>query len=159
MGSTASTYWAASRWPTCGGSKLPPKSAISSGIEQHRRALFQVFRALAVPEGAEIAHGRALLDRRAKTRVARQQIDRGLVVDKLVFFRAPAKLRGILRPCMDDAGDAEAHRVEPARIDEVHLHAVAARFRVLVPGGREGTWPETDAEQAFSGERIREPLA
>src|SRR5690242_15513530 len=135
-GSVARTKAAASRWPRWGGSKLPPKIAIS-GIEQEPRALFQKGGALAVPERAQLADARALFRPLAESLVAGEQIDGGLVLHELVLLGAPAELRRVLRPRVHDGRDAQAHGVQSARIAEVDLHPVAALAAVLVPGGRE----------------------
>src|SRR5690349_9849146 len=157
-GSVASTNAAARRWPRWGGSKLPPKSAISSGIEQKPRALLQEGRALRVPERAELVDSPALLRLLAERLVAGEQVDGRLVLDELVLLGAPAELRRILRPRMDDGRDAQAHRVHAARVAQVDLDALAALAAVLVPGGSERARPEEDPVQALGGEVAREPL-
>src|SRR5437764_8358675 len=136
MGSVARTYEAASRCPTCGGSKLPPKRAIS-GIEEEPLAVAREGVALGVPQSAEARDRRALVRFGAECRTARQQIDGGLVVHELVLFGAPAELPGVLRARVHDRRDAEAEGVDPARIGDVDLHSLAAAAFVFVPGGSE----------------------
>src|SRR4051812_28390130 len=157
-GSVARTQAAARRCPRCGGSKLPPKSAISSGIEQEPRTLLHEGGALAVPERAELRDALALLRLLAERLVAGEQIDGRLVLDELVPLRAPAELRRILRPRVHDGGDAQAHRVHSPRIGHVDLHALAALAAVLVPGRRERARPEGQSRERLAGEIGREPI-
>src|SRR5438309_4561263 len=100
-------------------------------------ALAQVLLPLLLPRVAQRRDARALLDRMAEARGAGQEIDGRLVLDELVLFGAPLELFGRLRAGVNDAGDAEPHRRQRARLGEVDLHAVTALLRVLVPRRRE----------------------
>src|SRR5258708_3979379 len=115
-------------------------------------------RALAGPGGAELRDTGSLVYLRAEVRASGQEIDGGRVLDALVLLGGPAERHGVLRARMPEAGEPEPDRVEAARIGEMDLHAVAARARVLVPGGREGAGPEADAGQLLGAERVGESL-
>src|SRR5437588_3024385 len=140
----------------CGGSKLPPKRA-TSGIEEKPQTIPREGFALRVPESTELRHGCALIGPGPERGAAGEQIDGRFVVDELVLLRPPAELRRILRPGVDDGGDAEADGIEAARILDVDLHAVAALPLVLVPGGSERGGAEADTFEALAAEIVGEP--
>src|SRR5689334_17664037 len=96
-------------------------------IQQERRAALHELVPLAAPRSAEVGDRFAGVDAGAERGAARQQIDRGDVLDELVFLGPPAEARRVLRPGVHDAGDAQPDRLEGARIGEVDLHAVATR--------------------------------
>src|SRR5438132_7155240 len=164
-GSVARTYAAASRCPTWGGSKLPPKSAISmSGdylvsVEEEGRAPALEIGALRIPGSAQLADRAAGFDARPEFAASGEQVDGWDLLDELVLLGAPAEARWILRAGVDDARHAGAHWLELARIGDVELHAAAARAGVLVPGGRERARAEQDARQLLRRERVREAAA
>src|SRR5438067_4323708 len=141
----------------CGGSKLPPKSAIS-GIEQEPLALARERGPVRLPQGAELGDGGPLLRLRPERRAAGEQVDGRLVLDELVLLGPPAELRWILRARVHDGGDTEPDGVQPARVGDVDLHAVAALPLVLVPGGREGRGAEADPLESFASKIVGEPL-
>src|SRR3989441_4311384 len=95
-----------SRCPTCGGSKLPPKRAIS-GIEEKPQPIPREGVALRVPESAELRRRCALVGPGPERGAAGEQIDGRFVVDELVLLRTPAELRRILGAGVDDGGNAE----------------------------------------------------
>src|SRR5260221_4086394 len=106
-----------------------------SSRRRHTRSLCDWSSDVCSSDLAELRDGGALLHRAAERVAAREQINSRLVVDELVLLRAPMKLRRRLRPRMHDAGDAQPHGIERARIVEVDLHAVTAQPGVLVPRG------------------------
>src|SRR5436853_352265 len=89
---------------------------------------------------------------------AGEQVDGRLVLDELVSFRPPAELRRVLCARVHDGRDSELDGVQPARVRDVDLHAVAALPLVFVPGGREGTGAEGDPFEPFAGKIVGEPL-
>src|SRR2546423_12133133 len=127
----------------CGGSKLPPKRAIS-GIEEKPQTIPREGFALRVPESTELRRRCALVGPGPERGAAGEQIDGRFVVDELVLLRTPAELRRILGAGMADGGNAEPDGVEATRILDVDLHAVAAPPHGLVPRGGERTGPEAE---------------
>src|SRR3989442_7086812 len=121
----AGTYAAASKWPTCGGSKLPPKSAIS-GIEQEPLALARERRPLRLPEGAELVDRCPLLRVRPERRAAGEQVDGRLFLDELVPFRPPAELRRGLCAPLHHGPHPELGGLPPARGRRLESHAPVA---------------------------------
>src|SRR5438128_2294258 len=130
-GSVASTYAAASRWPTCGGSKLPPNSAISmapdylDSVEEEGRAALHELVALQVPCRAQLGRGPSRLDPGAEGRAPGEQVDRRKVLDELVLLGPPAEAGGVLRARVHDACGAEADRLQRLGVGDVDLHALA----------------------------------
>src|SRR5207237_5025939 len=128
------------RWPTCGGSKLQPKSAISmaedylDSVKQEGRAPLDEGIPLRVPGSAQLRDGPAKVHARAKGGAAGEEIDGRDVLDELVLLGPPLEPGRVLRAGVHDAGGAEPHGREGARVGDVDLDALAARSLVLVPG-------------------------
>src|SRR5882762_6781502 len=156
-GSVASTYAAASKCPTWGGSKLPPNSAIS-GIEEEPLPIARERGPLRLPGGADLLDGCALLHHGAEDRAAGEQIDRGLVLDELVLLGAPAELLRVLGARMHHRRHAQPDGVEAPRVGQVDLNAMAPLAFVFVPGGGERHGTEPDAFERFLGQVVRQPL-
>src|SRR5437667_75553 len=153
MGSVARTYEAASRCPTCGGSKLPPKRAIS-GIEEKPQPIPREGVALRVPESAELRRRCALVGPGPERGAAGEQIDGRFVVDELVLLRTPAELRRILGAGVDDGGNAQGRRVSAKwRSRRQPCSGTTRRSQPIPSLTRRAYSPEVRPWRAHTGQR------